>query len=152
MRQIALVTTVLLTLFLEHVDAGFSLNDLIEQNIETLQQSTETARLWVHVQSDSQKGIGKQILNRVKNAKLEERSIERKPVQLVASGPQESQLRYFKRQDKSEARELFRILRKLIPQLELLDLSSQYERVGWIKSGHYELWVSPDLVRLEPPE
>ncbi len=160
MRQIALFIVVL-TIFSAHVDAG--LDDLIKQNIQDaaksydrtlspVQRSTEPARLWVHVRSDSQERIGDEILNIVTDTKLEERSIEWKPVQVVDFGPRESQLRYFKRQDESEARELFGILRGLIPQLELKDLSRQFARVGWIKSGHYELWLSPDIVRLEPLE
>jgi hypothetical protein len=68
----------------------------------------------------------------------------------VKFGPQVSQLRYFKTKDEPEARELFAILRKIIPTLELKDLSREYARVGWINPGHYELWLSPNLVQLEP--
>ena len=66
------------------------------------------------------------------------------------SGPRNSQLRYFKIQDKSDAWKLFRILREIIPQLEIKDLSRQYTNVNWIKSGHYELWLSREIVRIEP--
>lgn len=157
MKQIALIAAVL-GLFSEHANAD--LEKLINKNVrdatksyERILSSTErpsgAVQLWLHIRSDSQKKIGEEILNRLKNAKLGERSIEQKPVQTVQFGPQVSQLRYFKAQDEPEARELFEIMRRLIPKLELKNFSREYERVSWITRGHYELWLSPALVRLE---
>lgn len=160
MRQIALVAVVLVLSF-RHVDA--ELPELIQQNVQNaaqsydrtsspLQLSTEPARLWVHVRSDRQKEIGKKLLEIVTNSNLERRKIESKPLQLVDGGPEKSELRFFKRQDKTEAAELLEMLRKHIPQLELNDLSRQYANVGWLQSGHYELWLSPKLTDLKSPE
>jgi hypothetical protein len=70
----------------------------------------------------------------------------------VDSGPQTSQLRFFKTKDEPEARELFAILGRIVPELELKDFSRQYGRVGWLNPGHYELWLSPNLDHLEPSE
>ncbi len=158
MKQIALMAAAL-ALFSEHANAD--LDKLINKNVQDATRSyertlspverpREPVQLWLHIRSDSQKKIGEEILKRVKDAKLKERSIEQRPVQTVHIGPQVSQLRYFKTQDEPEARELFAILRRVIPKLELKNFSREYERVTWIKRGHYELWLSPDLVRLEP--
>ena len=160
MRQIALVA-VLLIFSLRHVDAG--LNELIQQNVKdatksydrtlsSYQVSTEPARLWVQVRNESQKELGKKLLEIMTTANLERRKIVSKPLQLVDFGPEKSQLRFFKKQDKKEAVELLEVLRKYIPQIELRDLSRQYADVGWLTSGHYELWFSPELTALQSPE
>ncbi len=160
MRQIALIAVVLV-LSMRHVDA--LLSDLIQQNVQDAAQSyertssprqlsTEPARFWVHIRSDRQKEIGKKLLEIVTNANLERRKIESKPLQLVDFGPEKSQLRFFKQQDKIEAAELLEMLRKYIPQIELRDMSREYVNVGWLKSGHYELWLSPELADLKSPE
>jgi len=149
MRQIVLVA-VLLVLSFRHVEA--QLDELIRKNVEDAAQfqvSTESAQLWVHVRSEKQKEIGKKLLDILTNSSLERRKIEPKPLQLVDVGPEKSQLRFFKPQDKTEADELLEMLRKYIPQIELQDLSRQYANVGWLKSGHYELWLSPKLADLE---
>jgi hypothetical protein len=140
--------------------SGANLDELINQNVrdatrayeKTLppaQQPANPAQLWIHVRSDSQNKLAQEILDRVASTEFRQWKMEQKPVQKVDSGPGKSQLRYFKRQDRTQVRELFDMLRKLIPQLELSDLSGKYESVGWIKSGHFELWLSPDLMRLQ---
>jgi len=157
MRQIVLVAVVIL-ISLRHADA--QLNELIQQNVQDaaqsyertsspIQRSAESARLWVHVRNDRQKEIGEKLLKIVTNGNVEGRKIEAKPIQLVDVGPNNSQLRFFKREDEKEATELVEMLRKYIPELQLRDLSSQYANVVWLKSGHYELWLSPELIQLK---
>jgi hypothetical protein len=67
-------------------------------------------------------------------------------------GPRESQLRYFNKEDASQAAELLKVLSRLIPELKLKDLSREYAKLRWIRTGHFELWLSPELVQIEPPE
>lgn len=158
MNRMVLVTLALV-LFSDHV-SGATLDELINKNVRdatsaydkalpSAQQPTNLAQLWIHVRSDSQKTLAQEILDRVSKTEFRQWKIEQKPVQKVDSGPRKSQLRYFKRQDQPQARELFDILRKLIPELEISDVSGEYESVGWIRSGHYELWLSPNIMRLQ---
>lgn len=160
MKNIA-VMSVALALFSQHASGMVPLGDLINQNVKdasgayqkTLpapQRATEPVQLWVHIRSASQKPLAEEILGRVAKARPGAPRIEQKPVQTVDSGPRNTQLRFFKKPDEAQARELFEILRPLIPQLELKDLSRDYGDVGWIKPGHFELWLSPDLQRLQP--
>ena len=160
MRQIVLAG-VALAFASQQVHA--QLDELIEQNIRDAEKSyekslnvgeqrTETPRVWLHVRSDSQKQVAQEILNSLKEDKLHGRSIELKPVRTVDFGPDESQLRYFKQVDEEEVQVLLELLKKLIPGLVLRDLSKQYAQAGWIKPGHYELWLSPDLLQVAPPE
>jgi hypothetical protein len=159
MNRMAL-STFALVLFSGQV-SGATLNELINQNVrdatrtyeKTLppaQQPATPAQLWIHVRNDGQKQLAQEILDKVAKTGFRQSKVEQKPIQKVDSGPGKSQLRYFKRQDQTQARELFDMLRTLIPQLELSDVSGKYESVGWIKSGHYELWLSPDTMRLQP--
>lgn len=161
MNRMALVTFALVLLS-DHV-SGATLNELISKNVRdatnaydralpSAQQPTNLAQLWIHIRSNSQKKLAQEILDRVAKTEFRQWKIEQKPVQKVDSGPRKSQLRYFKRQDQPQAQELFDMLRKLIPKLEINDVSGKYESVGWIRSGHYELWLSPDIMRLQPQQ
>lgn len=154
--------TFALVIFSGHV-SGVTLNELINKNVRdatsaydktlpSAQQPANPAQLWIHVRSDSQNKLAREILDRVAKTEFRQWKVEQKPVQKVDAGPRKSQLRYFKRQDQTQAQELFDALRKLIPELEISDLSGKYESVSWIKSGHYELWLAPDLMRLQPPQ
>lgn len=150
-----------LMLFSVNVEAG--LRELIHQNVEDadksyeqtispIEQQSKPFRLWIHVRTESQRNVGEEILKAIADTRLGGRRIEKKPLQIVDSAPQESQLRYFKKEDESQATELLAVLRRLIPELKLKDFSRQYSHVRWIKTGHFELWLSPELVQIESPE
>lgn len=72
-------------------------------------------------------------------------------MQVVDYGPNDTELRFFKSRDAEQARALARVLRDALPALELKDFSSQYGKVGWLKPGHYELWLAPQVNRFETP-
>ena len=156
MKQTLLVGFIL-ALFSTQVNAD--LNKLIYLNIMDISDSNEMVnspaehptkppRLWIHVQTEDQIDMGEEIYNKVLDISVGNLIIERKPVLTVGDGPLDSQLRYFKKEDKTQAQELFETLRGLIPGLKLKDFSQEYSHVGWIKSGHYELWLSPELMHL----
>jgi len=149
---------VALSLFSVSVEAG--LRDLIQQNVQnaeksyeqtisTIEQQSKPSRLWIHVRTESQRNVGEEIQKAITDVSLAGRRIEKKPLQIVAFGPRESQLRYFKRGDDSQAKELLTVLRKLIPELKLINFSDKYSHVRWIKTGHFELWLSPKLEKIE---
>ena len=160
MNKIFLLTVAFVLLPLS-ADSG--LNDLIKQNVKDADQSykqsvspieqrMQPSRLWIHLRSESQKKVGEEIFKAVSDIKLMGRGIERKPLQFVDFGPRESQLRYFKERDEPEAKELMNILRRLIPEIKLKDFSREYAHINWIKTGHFELWLSPEVVKLEGTE
>lgn len=151
------------SLFLLVQNAHSGLKELIEQNvkdasksydqvlIETEQQKN-AARLWIHVRNEDQNKAVKEILEWLKSIKLGGKTIELRPIRLVEYGPNESDLRFFKKQDAEYAKHLLTKLKKILPKLELKDLSRQYKNIVWIKPGHYELWLSPDIKILKVPQ
>ena len=160
MKKYALLVIALM-LFSVKTEAG--LRDLIHQNVQDADKSYEQTispveqrikhpQLWIHIQNESQRKVGEEILKAISDISIGGRHIEKKPIQIVAFGPRESQLRYFRKEDESQATELLAVLRRLIPELKLKDLSLEYSNVRWIKSGHFELWLSPQLVQIEPPD
>lgn len=160
MKKTALLI-VAITLFSVNVEADLS--DLIQQNIQDsdksyeqtilpFEQRNKPSRLWIHVRTESQRNVGEEIFKTIADTSLGGSRIEQKPLQIVAFGPQESQLRYFKKENESQATELFAVLRRFIPMLKLKDFSREYSHVRWIKTGHFELWLSSELVHIESPE
>lgn len=160
MKRIVLASVALI-LASQQVHA--QLDELIKQNIRGARESYEDAldvgedklgppRLWLHVRSDNQIQVAEDILNSLTDDDLGVIDVESLPVQKVDFGPNESQLRYFKDVDDEQVRQLLDELKRLIPDLVLRDLSNEYADVGWIKPGHYELWLSPDLLHVTPSE
>jgi len=156
-----LILKLALLLFSANVDAGLS--NLIQQNIQDsdksfeqtilpIEQGITPSRLWIHVRTEGQRIIGEKIYKTIANTSLGGSHIVEKPLQIVASGPLESQLRYFKKEDESQAAELFEVLHKFIPMLKLKDFSREYSQVRWLKKGHFELWLSPKLMHIETSE
>jgi hypothetical protein len=133
------------------------LNDLIRNNVNGANKSyeqivnNEPARLWIHVRSKEQEKAIQDINSWFKNVKVGEGAINLRPIQLVKNGPKYSQLRFFFKQDKDEAIQFLMELRKIIPHLQLNDLSGQYRDIGWLKPGHYELWIAPDVIKFNVP-
>jgi hypothetical protein len=138
------------------------LNELIQQNVKDSTRSydqvlRQTAperpapRLWIHVRSKEQKNAVTGIRDWLEQIEIKGHKLDLRPIQLVESGPKDSDLRFFKKQDRETAEALFADLKKVIPSLELKDLSSQYRSVDFIKPGHYELWLSPDINTLTAP-
>ena len=136
------------------------LNELIDQNVRDASESfnqlmnetdqrKETPRLWIHVRNRNQEKAVTNIQDWLKDINLDGRAIDLRPLQLVKDGPADSQLRFFKTQDKIEAEKLLRKLQKILPNLHLNDLSRQFGRITWIKAGHYELWFSPNVTELK---
>ena len=146
-----------LLIFAQNAVSGM-LNELIEQNvygtarpsrqsIENVQQGV-MPRLWIHVRSNEQQKAVSDKLDWFRRIQLNGINIEIRPIQLVQSGPAESQLRFFRKQDKAEAVQLLRELRKILPQLRLQDLSERYKNYEAAYAGHYELWLAPNVTMI----
>lgn len=150
-----LATTVLST------PASAQLNDLIRRNVQdsynrsvtqsAIDPQAQPAQLWVHVRNEVQRRQVQDNVDWFKGLKVQGLALEMRPVQLVSGGPQESQLRYFKRQDADDAERLARALAPAFPHLQVADMSGTYQRMEWMRPGHFELWLAPDLARISPP-
>ena len=138
------------------------LNELIMQNVKQSADSYEQVlretkgisdipRLWIHVRSPEQEKMVNDASPWLKSIKLGEKPIELRPLQSVKTGPHESQLRFFKTLDRNEADQLARKLKHAIPNLQLKDFSLQDQSLDWLKPGHYELWLAPDVSSFDIP-
>lgn len=103
------------------------------------------ARLWVHKRAAAQDPVVARIRDRVARLSLPGGPVEFKRVQTVEVGPSVSQLRFFKVADRERAQEFADALRAQVPGLTVRDLTAQYAKVSWLKPGHFELWLAPDL-------
>ena len=158
------VVSLVLIFFLIEVQNTFAdLNAVIEQNVKDAtasynqlgadtEQMAQAPRLWVHVRNIKQEKAVKDISSWLNSIVLNGIKVSFRPIQLVESGPSESQLRFFKQQDREQAEELLIELKKVLPVLQLRDFSNQFKDIGWIKRGHYELWLAPNVDSLKAPQ
>jgi hypothetical protein len=132
------------------------LNELIKKNVNTATRShdavlaagsavKEPGRLWIHIRTKDQEKSAQLINSHLTRMNLGGRKIFAQPIQVVSSGPRNTELRFFREQDSADAVEILKELRKDIPGAQLKNLSAQYRTVEWIKPGHYELWFAPEV-------
>ncbi len=147
------IMLLLILLFATQNSVAIKLDEQIKQNVDQAKKSyeqlinQEPPTLWIHVRTEQQREILQNIADWLKPVSL----IKIEPIQIVKDGPKKNQLRFFSSQDKEEADDLLRNLQKIFPQLELQDLSSQYGTMSWMETGHFELWLAPDLKKVQPP-
>lgn len=147
------IVLILCLLFTAQATFAMDLKDRMKQNAIQAQKSydqlmnQEPPRLWIQVRTEQQRQLLQHIADWLKPVSL----IKVEPIQLVKEGPKKNQLRFFSSQDKEEADELFKKLQKIFPQLELQDLSEQYGAMSWKETGHFELWLAPELKKFTPP-
>jgi hypothetical protein len=138
---------------------GATLDELINKNIEGAANATislsqpqsiaaTSVRLWVHVRSSAQIVIGNKIIARITSGSPSSLLIERKPIQLVSQGPSQTQLRFFKSADEAVAQDIAKRLKPMIGDVDIQDFSERYKTVDWIKPGHLELWLSPQVSQI----
>lgn len=136
------------------------LSGLIQQNVKAQKSSYNRLskeptqalpQLWIHVQSDEQKRVVQEKFDRFKSLMVGGRKVETRPIQVVTTGPGQSQLRFFRRTDKTEAQALLVEIKKAVPLTVLKDMSIEYQQLTWIEPGHYELWLAPNVTKFAPP-
>ena len=158
MTRIAGVVVVALLL---SQSAAAQLNKLIEQNITsqtysanrlTNEPQKNTPQLWIHVRSEDQKRVVQGKLDWFRGLEVGGRKVEVRPIQMVSEGPKQSQLRFFRQTDQSQAEALLAEIRKAVPLTVLQDMSRQYQQVQWIEPGHYELWLAPNVATIAPAQ
>ena len=132
---------------------AIKLDEQIRQNVDQTKKSYEKLinqqppSLWIQVRTEQQRQLLQNIADWLKPVSL----VKVQPIQVVNDGPKKSQLRFFSSQDKEDADDLFKKLNRIFPQLELQDLSSQYGNLSWMETGHFELWLAPELKKVELP-
>lgn len=154
-KIILLLTLLLATGNLLAADNPFAikLEEQIKQNVEQAHNryvalvNEKPPSLSIQVRTEQQRQLLQNLADWLEPISL----IKIEPIQLVKDGPKKSQLRFFSRQDKREADDLLKNLKKIFPQLELQDFSEQYGSMSWMETGHFELWLAPDLKRIELP-
>lgn len=150
MNRVATVLGTFVLLF-ESVGAQ-QLPGLIDQNIKSAQAATariaadstkKAPQLWIHVRTAPQMTEAQGKVDWFKTIQVSGQAVDVRPIQIVNSGPQQNQLRFFRPADRAQAQALLTELKKAIPVIALQDMSSQYRQASWIDSGHFELWLAP---------
>jgi hypothetical protein len=140
--------------------AAAQLSGLIDQNIKSQRSSYNRVskeptkalpQLWIHVQSEEQKQAVQKKLEWFRNLVVGGQKVELRPIQVVTTGPTQSQLRFFRRTGKTEAQALLAEIKKVVPLTVLKDMSTEYQQLTWIEPGHYELWLAPNVTKFAPP-
>lgn len=135
-----------------------ALPSLIDQNIRSAvsasaRLSTDpkngpAPELWIHVRGEGQKRQVEAKIDFFRTLEVHGRKVNVRPLLVVASGPAQSQLRFFKSADQAEGQALLAEIRKAVPAVVLQDMSAQYGRATWIDAGHFELWLAPGVQRI----
>lgn len=129
---------------------------VLQENVDNINKVYENLtnknppRLWIHVRSQEQMMAIKkpEIEAWLESIKLDDKKIDLRPIELVDSGPKESQLRFFFKQDINQADQFLKKLKDGLPLLQLKDFSGQYENI--LEPGHFELWLAPETVLKSP--
>ena len=95
--------------------------------------------IYLHIRNEQQRPEAQQIATQ-----LEEKGFVVPGIQLVDTGPANTQLRYFHTSEQSQAVEMVRILHNLNVDAKLQYISG-YEYSTKIPKSHFELWFAPIL-------
>jgi hypothetical protein len=134
-----------------------ALPTIIDQNIraavassDRLANNQKAPELWIHVRSGEQKRQVEEKWGWFQNLQAAGVKVDLRPLRLVANGPPQSQLRFFREADQAQAQALLIELRKGIPAVVIQNLSAQYKQATWVDPGHFELWLAPSISRIGP--
>src|ERR1022692_1956221 len=114
------------------------LKGLIDQNVRNAAASYQllseepqvgAAEIWIHVRNRMQIDLVARHSAWFKGIRLLGDAPTVHPIELVTYGPDESQLRFFKKQDRDRAVLLLAELKKGLPRIQLQDMSDQYNNV-----------------------
>ena len=147
-------TAIAIALVLQGQLAGYQqLPGVIDQNIKSASGRLEevgakTPQLWIHVRTDAQRKEVESKIAWFKGLQVSGAKLDVRPIQQVATGPQRSELRFFRAGDRAQAQTLLAQVAKAVPAAVLNDLSAQYRQAKWIEPGHFELWLAPTVTRL----
>jgi hypothetical protein len=99
------------------------------------------ARLYFHIGNESQREAAQRLASQLRAG----------PDALVIpgiqriQGPGRSELRFFKKAERTQAEKIAERLRQLRVPVELRDLSGRYETSEQIRPRHFELWLGPEF-------
>jgi hypothetical protein len=160
MRERTLLLVVALLVSSRMLAQAPALPSLIDQNVRSAVSAStrlsndlknQAPELWIHVRNDGQKRQIEGKLGWFRSLEVEGQKVNVRPLQIVASGPLQSQLRFFKPGDQAQARVLLAEIKMALPLVTLQDMSGQYGHATWIDQGHFELWLSSNVLRIATP-
>ena len=118
-----------------------SLAQSVKSSVENLK-----ARVYVHIRDEAQRDLARQISDRLEEKDFNVPSIER-----LDTGPNATELRYYRQNEAAEVNGLVDLLRTL----NVPDARSKYmpdhENSTNIRPRHYELWFSPSALTRSVP-
>ena len=150
MNKLIFSSFMLIVFFLCSSNASSDAEGTIRRNIESGKLAydrlidEQAPQLWIHVRTQEQFATTKsrEVSAWLDSIKVGGKEVDVRPIQMVDRGPKNTQLRFFFKQNKDEAEQLLKELKKRLPLIQLEDFSGQYEYI--LEPGHYELWLTPE--------
>ena len=113
-----------------------SLAESVKSSVESLK-----ARVYIHIRGEEQRNAARQISN-----ELEEKDLNVPGIERVDSGPNTTELRYFRQNEATEVNGLVDLLHSLnVPDAQSKYIPG-YENSKAMRLRHYELWFSPSAL------
>ncbi len=110
------------------------------QAIDSVQVRMRANRVYLHIVLERQRAGARRL-----QAALEKAGFVVPGIELVAKGPDRSQLRYFRSEDGTGVKEILLAAEQLAVRLEVNDLSRAYAQNEAIPTGTFEIWLGRDF-------
>ncbi|MDQ1636830.1 MAG: hypothetical protein QOF62_169 [Pyrinomonadaceae bacterium] len=103
------------------------------------------ARVYIHIRDEKQRDAARQI-----EGKLEEKDLNVPGIERLDTGPNTTELRFFRRDDEGEVNEIVNLLNSLNVDAKAKYVEG-YENSKAMRPKHYELWFSPSALTNRTP-
>lgn len=118
-----------------------ALAESVKSNVENL-----VARVYIHIRDERQRDAARQIEN-----KLEEKDLNVPGIERLDTGPNTTELRFFRKNEESEVNGIVDLLHGLsVPDAQAKYVPG-YENSKAMRLRHYELWFSPSALTDRTP-
>lgn len=113
--------------------ADATLGESVKKNVENV-----SARVYIHIREETQREAARKI-----ELKLEEKELNVPGIEKLDTGPNTSELRFFRKSEADEVNGIVQLLRALnVSDIEAKYIPG-YENSTAMRPRHYELWLSP---------
>ncbi len=100
------------------------------------------ARVYVHIAEESQESFANQLQQALTKANFIAPGVENVGAKPHIKIPLQTEIRYFKDEDKAEAQEIANLLKRMNPALQLLDAPRKVGNGKGARPRHFEIWFA----------
>jgi len=111
----------------------------VKQAAEKAIFRAKNPRIHIHIQAEEDRARVRAVGEQLKSKNY----VIADPIRLTATGPNQTQLRYFRKTEKKVAEQIVADLKKIEVKNVELNYIKGYEHSDTIQPQHYELWIPP---------